>query len=315
MNRPVAYLFPGQGAQDVGMGKDVFETHPVARKTFEQADDILGMALSRICFEGPKQDLDETINTQPALYVTSVALWRVAQSEGVVPPADYIAGHSLGEYSALTAAGALPFDAGVRLVRERGRLMKKAGDVNPGGMAAIIALDDETVAAVCTEATQGNEVVQVANYNCPGQVVISGATPAVERAVTLADERGARMTILLDVSIAAHSKFMAPIEKEFAAAVDAVALTAPQTPIVANLTAQPIRTVEEIRTELVNQLTHSVLWTDSVNVMRERGVETFVEFGPGNVLTGLVKRIDRKAGRVNVAGWDDVEALRSENDD
>lgn len=315
MNRPVAYLFPGQGAQEVGMGKDVFEAHPVARETFEQADDILGVALSRICFEGPKEDLDETINTQPALYVASIALWRVARSEGVVPPPGFIAGHSLGEYSALTAAGALPFDAGVRLVRERGRLMKKAGDVNPGGMAAILALDDETVADVCTEATHGDEIVQVANYNCPGQVVISGATPAVERAVSLAKERGARKTIVLDVSIAAHSEFMAPIEEEFAAAVDAAALTVPQTPVVANLTATPMHTVEEIRTELVDQLTHSVLWTDSVKLMRESGVETFIEFGPGGVLTGLAKRIDRKAGRVNIAGWDDIEALRSETDD
>lgn len=315
MNRPVAYLFPGQGAQEVGMGQDVFEAHPVARETFKQADDILGIKLSGICFGGPKEDLDETINTQPALYVASVALWRVAQSEGIVPPPTFIAGHSLGEYSALTAADALPFDAGVRLVRERGRLMKKAGDVNPGGMAAIIALDDETVANVCEEATRGDDIVQVANYNCPGQVVISGATAAVERAAKLAENRGARMTIILDVSIAAHSEFMAPIRNEFAAAVDAAVLSEPTVPVVANLTAKPIRTVEEIRTELIDQLTHSVLWTDSVRLMRDHGVEAFVEFGPGNVLTGLVKRIDRKSGRVNIAGWDDIEALRSKTDD
>lgn len=313
MKTPVAYLFPGQGAQEVGMGQDLYVFHPAARETFEEADDVLGFALSTLCFEGPKHALDETINTQPALYVTGIALWRVARAEGLVPDPTFVAGHSLGEYSALTAAGALPFAAGVRLVRERGRLMKQAGDENPGGMAAIIALDDETVAELCAEVRTDDDPVQVANYNCPGQVVISGATAAVERAVELADARGARKTVVLDVSIAAHSRLMAPIADAFAAAVDAAELQDPAVPVVANLTARPMTTTDEIRRELVDQLTNSVLWTDSVGLMRDRGIETFVEFGPGTVLTGLVKRIDRKAGRVSVAGRNDIDALRSED--
>lgn len=309
MSSGVGYLFPGQGAQEVGMGRDVYDAYAVARETFEAANALLGFALSRLCFEGPKEALDDTINTQPALYVTSVALWRVAIAEGLAPPAQLIAGHSLGEYSALTAAGALPFEAGIHLVRERGRLMKEAGETHPGRMAAIIALADDAVADLCQAASRDGESVQVANYNCPGQVVISGAEAAVSRAVALADERGARMTVVLDVSIAAHSPLMAPIQREFAAAVEAAPLQPPEIPVIANLTAQPLTTAGEIRRELIDQLTGSVRWTESIRLMRTRGIETFIEFGPGNVLTGLVKRIDRKARRINVADADDVGAL------
>ncbi len=310
MNEPVAYVFPGQGAQRVGMGRDVYEAHPLARELFDVASDILGLDLRRLCFEGPKEELDDTVNTQPALYVTSVTLWRVAQHEGLLPRPAFVAGHSLGEYSALTAAGALPFEAGVRLVRERGRLMKAAGKRAPGKMAAIIGLDDEHVVALCEEATRPGEIVHVANDNCPGQVVISGAEAAVRRAVALAKEQGARRALILDVSIAAHSPLMAPIKDEFARAVAEAPIAAPGVPVVGNLIARPLETEADIRHELVKQLTGPVRWTESVRYMVAQGVQTFVEFGPGTVLTGLIKRIDRRVGRVNVAGWKDVETLR-----
>ncbi|GAP63660.1 [acyl-carrier-protein] S-malonyltransferase [Ardenticatena maritima] len=311
MQTPVAFVFPGQGAQSVGMGKDFFETYPIARDTFAQADEILGIPLSRLCFEGPKEELDETINTQPALYVTSVAIWRVAMSEGLVPAPLMVAGHSLGEYSALTAAGALPFEAGVQLVRERGRLMKQAGDQNPGAMAAILGLDDETVAAICEKASQPGETVQVANYNCPGQVVISGAKAAIQRAVDLAQAQRARKCVVLDVSIAAHSALMAPIKDEFRRAVEAAPLQTPDVPVVLNLTAQPTTDVDAIRHELIEQLTGSVRWTESVQAMRAAGVQTFIEFGPGGVLSGLIKRIDRQAGRLALASIEDLQQVQA----
>ncbi len=309
MDTPVAFVFPGQGAQEVGMGQDVYQAHPVARRLFDQASELLGVDLKRLCFEGPKAELDDTINTQPAIYVTSVALWNVAHHEGLLTRPAFLAGHSLGEYSALTVAGALPFEVGVRLVRERGRLMKEAGERNPGKMAAIIGLEDEVVAALCEEASQEEEPVQVANYNCPGQVVISGAETAVQRAVELATARGARRTVMLDVSIPAHSALMASIKEAFADVVAEVPLQAPEIPVIGNLTGRPLETEADIRRELIEQLTGSVRWTESVQYMLHHGVRTFVEFGPGAVLTGLIKRIDRKTRRINVANWSDIQSL------
>lgn len=313
MDTPVAFVFPGQGAQEVGMGEDVYRTHPLARRLFDQASELLGVDLKRLCFEGPKAELDDTINTQPALYVTSVALWSVAYHEGLLPRPAFLAGHSLGEYSALTVAGALPFEAGVRLVRERGRLMKEAGEQNPGKMAAIIGLEDATVAALCEKASREGEPVQVANYNCPGQVVISGAEAAVRRAVELATAQGARRTVVLDVSIPAHSALMAPIKETFAQVIEEAPLQAPTVPVLGNLTARPLETEEDIRRELVEQLTGSVRWTESVRYMLDQGVRSFVEFGPGTVLTGLIKRIDRKTRRINVANWSDIQSLSGRN--
>ncbi|MDQ7029963.1 MAG: ACP S-malonyltransferase [Ardenticatenia bacterium] len=310
MSESIAHVFPGQGAQRVGMGRDVYEAHPLARELFDVAGEILGFDLKRLCFEGPKEALDDTVNTQPALYVTCVALWRVVQHEGLLPPPACVAGHSLGEYSALTAAGALPFEAGVRLVRERGRLMKEAGQQVPGKMAAIIGLDDTQVMALCREAARQGEVVQVANDNCPGQLVISGTEAAVRRAVTLAREQGARRAIILDVSIAAHSPLMAPVKEQFAHVVAAAPITAPTIPIIGNVTARPLTTEAEIRHELVEQLTGPVRWTESIQYIVAQGIGTFVEFGAGAVLTGLIKRIDRRVRRLNVAGWADVETLR-----
>ncbi|MGH2541256.1 MAG: ACP S-malonyltransferase [Ardenticatenaceae bacterium] len=309
MSHEIAWIFPGQGSQEVGMGRDLLEAHPVARQTLEEADEILGFALSRLMAEGPKEELDDTINTQPAIYAHSVALVRAARAEGLLDSPGWAAGHSLGEYGALSAAEALPFSEGVRLVRERGRLMKEAGIRAPGGMAAIIALDDVTVAQICGEASAEGEPVQVANFNCPGQIVISGAEAAVARASSAAQAAGARKVVRLDVSIAAHSPLMEGASQAFARSVTATPVHNPAFPVIANVTAQPMRTPEAIREELVEQLTGSVRWTDSIHFLLDQGVTTFIEIGPGNVLTGLVKRITRDATRHNVATWDDVLRL------
>lgn len=294
------------------MGRDLYEAHPLAREIYHQADAILGFPLSRFCFDGPKGELDDTINTQPALYVTSIALWRVAEAAGawfVRAPGSpaYVAGHSLGEYSALTVAGALPFEAGVRLVRARGEAMKAAGVAAPGGMAAVLGAGDDLVAAVCAEVSTESERVQVANYNCPGQVVISGARPAVDRAVATLQAQGIKRVMPLDVSIAAHSSLMAPAVEAFAESVNAAPLSRPHVPIVANLTARPMESVEDIRAELIGQLTGSVRWTETIEFLVAQGVETFVEIGPGNVLTGLVKRIARAGNRINISSWATIQ--------
>ncbi|MDQ4078897.1 MAG: ACP S-malonyltransferase [Chloroflexota bacterium] len=307
MAHDTAWLFPGQGSQEVGMGSDLLGAHPVARETLEEADDRLGFALSRLMMEGPKRELDDTINTQPALYVHSLALVRAAQAEGLLEQPGYAAGHSLGEYSALTAAGALPFEEGLHLVRERGRLMKAAGEKAPGGMAAIIALDDATVAQLCAEASAEGETVQVANYNTPGQVVISGHGAAVGRAMQIARGAGARKVVLLDVSIASHSPLMESVTREFTQIVTHTPFQNPAFPVIANVTAQPLRTPEAIREELVSQLTSPVRWTDSMRYLLEQDVTTFIEIGSGDVLTGLMKRIDRKVKRYNVSKWSDLQ--------
>ncbi len=306
MSHEIAWLFPGQGSQEVGMGADLLDV-PAAQDTFAEADELLGFELSRLMREGPKEELDETLNTQPALFVHSVALVRAARAAGRLAEPGWAAGHSLGEYSALAAAGALPFAEGLRLVRERGRLMREAGQQAPGGMAAIISLDDVTVAQLCADASAEGESVQVANFNCPGQIVISGAEAAVQRAMQAAQAAGARKVVRLDVSIAAHSPLMASAQREFAQRVADTPLQNPAFPVIANVTAQPLRTPAEIREELVAQLTGSVRWTDSIRFLLDQGVKQVIEIGSGSVLTGLVKRIDRQAERRNVSTWDDLQ--------
>lgn len=293
-----AFLFPGQGSHAVGMGADLYQHSEQARSLFEQADKQLGFSLSELCFKGPEDELTNTINQQPALFVTSLATLAVMREQGWDDPA-YMAGHSLGELSALAAAGSLSFEDGLELVRRRGELMEQAGIQSPGAMAALLALDIPTVSEICQQASDevGNPV-QVANDNCPGQVVISGDEVALERAMTLAQEAGARKVVKLPITIAAHSALMASASEAFAEAVANTTIKPPQVPVIGNVSARPLTTPNEIRDELNAQLTSSVRWTDSISYLLEQGVDTFVEVGSGDVLLGLVKRINRKVNRI-----------------
>ena len=297
-----AFLFPGQGSQFVGMGRDLYDRQPAARALFDEADARLGFPLSRLCFDGPEETLTDTAVQQPALYTTSLAAWAVLTERGQADAA-YVAGHSLGEFSALAAAGALGFADGLALVRRRGELMKLAGQRQPGGMAAVLGLDAAPVAEVCAAAAaETGGTVGVANDNCPGQVVITGDETALTRAMRLLAEAGARKVVRLPISIAAHSPLMDSVADAFAAAVTAAPLSAARIPVVANVTARPITTPDEIRAELTAQLTAPVRWTDSVRQLGALGVDAYVEVGPGDVLLGLVKRIDRAAARVKFEG-------------
>ena len=298
-----AYLFPGQGSQHVGMGLELYQNTPEARAVFDQADELLGFSLSQLCFEGPEEPLTDTVNQQPALFVTSMAMWQRMQGQGWEMPA-YVAGHSLGELSALTAVNALSFADGLRLVRQRGELMKAAGEREPGAMAAILALDIPTVQQICEQASDETNAVQIANDNCPGQLVISGDEAALTRAMALAEEAKARKVVKLPITIAAHSRLMASAAEAFAEAVDATPIQPPTVPIIANVTAQPLTTPDQIRQELKAQLTSGVSWTDSMKFLLDQGVERFVEVGPGDTLLSFMKRIHRKSKRVKLTFGD-----------
>jgi [acyl-carrier-protein] S-malonyltransferase len=294
------------------MGLELYEAYSVAREVYDEADRILGFSLSRLCFEGPEETLTDTVNAQPAILATSVACWRALESlaPGAFPVPSFMAGHSLGEYSALMAAGALDLVHGLQLVRERGRLMKLAGEHSPGGMAAVLGLDDATVDAVCRQARgETGAVVQSANYNAPGQVVISGDGVALQRAMALAGEAGARRVVRLAVSIASHSPLMAGIVDEFQLAVESTPLRAPRVPVIANVTGRRLTSVAAIREEMVTQLTSPVRWVASMQHALDEGVTTFVELGHGQVLAGLLKRIDRSTRRVNVGSAADLRTL------
>jgi len=305
-----ALLFPGQGSQEVGMGQSLAEAYPVARETFAEADAILGFSLSRLCFEGPKETLDDTVNTQPAIFTTSMAVLRALAAAGKLPQPAAVAGHSMGELTALAAAGALDFADGLRLVRERGRLMKLAGERNPGSMAAVLKMDDGEIEKACREAgEQTGRPVQIANYNSPGQIVISGDQKALARAIELLQERGGKRIIPLAVSIAAHSPLMATVVQEYRAAVEATALRRPSVPVIANISARPLADVDEIRNELVGQLTWPVRWTASIQALVAQGVTRFVEIGPKDVLSGLVKRIDPNVQAISIGDAAGVQAF------
>ena len=293
-----AFVFPGQGSQAVGMGNDL-NSLASAQKLFAEADHVLGFSLANMMFAGPKLELDDTVNTQPALYTMSVALFES------LPRADpaYLAGNSFGEYAALYVSGVFDFADGLRLVRTRGRLMKAAGELAPGGMAAIIGLEDAVVRDICDQIGG----VQVSNYNTPGQVVVSGAKDSVARAMLAARERKAKLVTALDVSIAAHSALMQPAVAEFTEAVNATPMREPRIPVIANVTARPIRTVKAIRDELVGQLTAAVQWTQTIEYLVAQGVDTFVEIGSGKVLTGLIKRSARSARLINVSDLASVQ--------
>ena len=285
-----SYVFPGQGSQNVGMGLELYQTSPAARKVFEEADDSLGFSLSRLIFEGPTRDLQDTINSQPAIMVVSIACWKAweeflgAQS----PKPIAVAGHSLGEYTSLVVAGVVKFGDGVRLVRERGKLMHEASEVRPGGMAAIIGLDELAFEHICAETG-----VELANVNSDDQVVISGDKIAVARAMDLASARGAKKTVPLKVSGAFHSSLMGYAQKGLVEAISDLEMADPEVPIVANSLAVPVNSAEEVRQELVDGLCHCVRWKQSVRYMVDSGASHFVEFGPSRVLSSLIKRIDR----------------------
>ncbi len=303
------FVFPGQGSQEVGMGKALAETDSAARDIFAQADEVLGVRLSRLMWEGPEAELNDTINTQPALFAHSVAALRFFQAKYPNFNPAFVAGHSLGELSALVAANSLPFAETLRLVRRRGELMKEAGEHSPGGMAAFLGLDIPAVEEICSKASQGDELVQVANDNCPGQVVVSGAKAAVERAIALATEAGARRAVALAISIAAHSALMTQAQEGFNKAVADAPITNPAVPIIGNVNAAPLKTLSDIRTDLQAQLTQRVHWTESIQYASAHGATTFVEIGTGDVLSGLIKRISREATRLTLGTPEDFEKL------
>lgn len=291
------------------MGRELAERYPVARALFDEADAVLGFALSRIMWEGPEATLNDTLNTQPALYLHSLAAYQVLRSLHPEFVPAVLAGHSLGELSAMAAGGALSFADGLRLVRRRGELMKRAGELRPGGMAAILNLDIPTLEGICASASQGDEVVRVANDNCPGQVVISGSKPAVERAMALAKEAGARRAVPLAVSIAAHSDLMASIQDDWNAAVSAADVLDGQVSLLGNVSAQPIRAAADLRQDIQSQMQSRVRWTESIQRASRDGITTFVEVGTGTVLLGLVKRIAAGATGFPLGTPSDFEAI------
>jgi [acyl-carrier-protein] S-malonyltransferase len=293
----IAFLFPGQGSQAVGMGKDLAERYPVARQTFDEADEALGYKLSQLCFEGPEDQLRMTEVTQPAILTASVAAWRVAGEKGLKPA--FVAGHSLGEYSAHVAAGTLPFADAVRTVRNRGKYMQEAVPAGVGAMAAILGMDLDKVTAVCADAAQG-EVCEAANINSPEQIVISGHAAAVERAAKLADERGAKRAKLLPVSAPFHCSLMKPAQDRLAADLQALAFRDPSVPVLCNVDAALVRAAQPSRDALIRQVTGAVKWDQSVRALISQGVDTFLEIGPGKVLCGLMRQIDRSKTAVNV---------------
>ena len=300
-----AYVFPGQGSQSVGMGRDLYDSFPNAKAIFDQADKALGFAISKLCFEGPEVDLRETINAQPAILTTSYAALEVAREVAgdKLPSPAFVAGHSLGEYTALAAAGVFDFATAVRLAHERGRLMYEAGLVKPGGMTAIIGFDENALAGICRET--GTWVV---NVNCPGQLVVSGAREAVAKAGELAKAKGARV-VPLPVSGAFHTPLMQSTVDGMAKLISNLTFKDPTVPVIANTIARPLTKASAIKEELMNQLCHCVQWQRSVEYMVGQGVTTFIEIGPGKVLTGLIKRINKDVQTLNLGDAASIKSL------
>jgi len=302
----VAYVFPGQGSQNTGMGLDLYNGYPSAKEVFDEADASLGFSLSHLCFEGPGEELIKTHNVQPAILVVSIACLKALEEAAIanLPSPTFVAGHSLGEYTALVAAGVLGLVDAVLLVRERGRLMYEAGLKNPGSMLAVVGLDEETVKDISFHS--GTEI---SNINCPGQIVISGATQALAEADKLAKIKGARVLIPLRVSGAFHSALMEPVMAEFSKIVSSFRFHSPAIPVVSNVTARPLTDVDSIKEELVKQLRNCIQWQGSVEYMVHNGVTTFYEIGPGRVLSGLIRRINSELQIFNISGIEDIAQI------
>jgi [acyl-carrier-protein] S-malonyltransferase len=308
--KQTAFVFPGQGSQKVGMGRELAQADRAAQAVFAEADEALGLPLSRLCWEGPAEELNDTAVTQPALLTHSVAVLRALEARSAAVRPAFVAGHSLGEFSALVCAGAIGFAQALQLVRERGRLMKEAGSRNPGGMAAVLGLDVGPVDDVCrgVQAETG-KVVQVANDNCPGQIVISGDEQALAVAMERLAQAGARRTLRLAVSIAAHSALMAPATDEFGRHVDHAGIRDPLLPVVGNVEAEVLPGEAQVRADLKAQLTARVRWTESVRRMLDAGIVAFAEIGAGEVLLGLIRRIDRSPSLIALDRPESLDAF------
>ena len=302
-----AFVFPGQGSQSAGMGKEIAEASTAARRVFEEIDDALGFSISKLCFEGPEEALKLTENTQPAILATSAALLAALRERGAPEP-DVVAGHSLGEYSAIVSAGGLPAAEAAKIVRSRGQFMQEAVPVGEGAMAAILGPSLEDLEQICGEASEG-EVVSPANINAPGQIVIAGAKTAVDRAIAIAKQRGVRRALLLPVSAPFHCALMKPAEERLRPVLEAAPFHPLYVQLVTNVDASPVGTETAVRNALIRQVTSPVRWVDSVRKMIEMGVRRFVEIGPGSVLTGLIRRIDDSVELVNVADAKSVESF------
>jgi len=303
----VAYLFAGQGAQYIGMGKDLYEAFPESKAVFGKADKALGFSLSKLCFEGPQEELRRTANCQPAVLTMSIAAFEAFKSSIVHRPSSissYAAGLSLGEYSALVAADALSFEDAVYLVRRRGEFMEEEALKKPGRMLSVIGLDLSKVKEICS-----NTDTEIANINCPGQIVISGSTQAIESAKKLAEESGSRMAVILEVSGAFHSSFMKEAALKLARELEKIKINMPKISVISNVTAKPVASPAEIKENLIKQVASGVLWESSMRFILAQGINKFFEFGPGKVLRGLMRRIDAAAGVANIEKKEDILSL------